>query len=208
MSTSSGVKEEVKPPGPVGIDGDEGMPSDECGDDARAVPGTDPTSMWGVGPSTAAAIESAPFGTEDIAAREVSFQMLVDAGINPGVAARLRRWYSLVWTYNWSFGADLQRRSEQLRHLSDGEREWIAASVPEEPPERPTTDRWGDPSCPRCGEQLVTYAFDGRRTRACEACGYAGVDVDHRSTPATEHESWEEARRRFRSRRRTAQRAE
>lgn len=182
------------------------MASDESGsDDTPPDQVTDPTALWGVGPSTAAVLESAPFDAEDIADREVSFQMLVDAGINPGVAARLRRWYSLVWTYDWSFGADLQRRSEQLRHLSEGEREWIAASVPEEltdqqsETEGPDAARPGS-SCPRCEEPLVTYTFAGRRTSGCEACGYAGVEIDHRPTPTPDPEPWAEARRRFRSR--------
>lgn len=88
----------------------------------------DPVDLWGVGPATAAVIEDAPFGAADIATRNVSYTMLVDAGINPGVAERLRRKYSLVWSFRWTVGANLEQRANRLTGLSEAERDWIIAS--------------------------------------------------------------------------------
>ncbi|MFB6118408.1 hypothetical protein [Halosegnis sp.] len=50
--------------------------------------------------------------------------------------------------------------------------------------------------CPRCGTPLVAYALDGRQALGCEACGYAGIEVDHH-VERREGETWAEALRRF-----------
>lgn len=89
----------------------------------------DPLDLWGVGSATAAVIEEAPFSAADIAAKNVSYTMLVDAGINPGVAERLRRKYSLVWSFRWTAGANLEQRARRLAGLSQAERDWIIASL-------------------------------------------------------------------------------
>jgi len=80
-----------------------------------------------VGPATAEALAEASFGAADIRGRGVSYRMLVDAGVNPGVAARIRREHSLPWSLE-SEGDDLDRRSAQVRGLGDAERAWVAAS--------------------------------------------------------------------------------
>jgi hypothetical protein len=51
--------------------------------------------------------------------------------------------------------------------------------------------------CPRCGETLTEYAFEGREAYGCEACGWLGVDVEHGAEPE-KVESWAAALRRFR----------
>jgi len=50
--------------------------------------------------------------------------------------------------------------------------------------------------CPRCGESLVVYASDDQRALRCDACGYAGIEVDH-SVERRDGETWAEALRRF-----------
>ena len=80
-----------------------------------------------VGPATADVLADASFGAEEIREKVVSFRMLTDAGVNPGVAARIRREHSLAWSFE-SEGEDLRRRSSQVRGLGDAERAWVAAS--------------------------------------------------------------------------------
>lgn len=80
-----------------------------------------------VGPATADVLADASFGAEEIRGKVVSFRMLTDAGVNPGVAARIRREHSLAWSFE-SEGEDLRRRSSQVRGLGDAERAWVAAS--------------------------------------------------------------------------------
>lgn len=54
-------------------------------------------------------------------------------------------------------------------------------------------------NCPRCDDPLVEYELAGRAAVVCQACGYIGVAVDHRSEEETV-ESWAEALRRYKSR--------
>lgn len=103
-------------------DGDEGADAAE-----RAV--AEPTDLKFVGRATAAAIEAAEFDAQDVADKRVSYRMLVDAAVNPGVAAKIRRWHSLQWSFE--SGDDLSRRSEQIRGLQDEERAWVASSYGE-----------------------------------------------------------------------------
>ena len=90
----------------------------------------EPTELKFVGPATAAVIEDASFAAAGIRDREVSFGMLLDAGVNPGVAARIRREHSLPWSFDTEDDRnDLSRRSDQVRGLNNGERDWVAAST-------------------------------------------------------------------------------
>lgn len=89
---------------------------------------TDPTELKYVGPATATVLADASFGPERIVEKTVSYDMLTDAGVNPGVAARIRREHSLSWSFDGD-GDGLEERSSQVRGLKDGEREWIAAST-------------------------------------------------------------------------------
>jgi len=80
-----------------------------------------------IGAKTAAVLQSASIAAADITTKAVSFRMLVDAGVNPGVAAKIRREYSLSWSF--SSGDDLTRRSTQVRGLGADEAAWVAASA-------------------------------------------------------------------------------
>jgi len=85
------------------------------------------TDIHFVGPATAKVLTRAEFDASGIPDKTVSYKMLVEAGVNAGVATRLRREHSLPW----SFAGDeesLDERSAKVRGLQDGEREWVAAS--------------------------------------------------------------------------------
>ena len=79
-----------------------------------------------VGPATADALEEVDVTAGAIESKAVSHADLVEAGVNAGVAARIRREHSLQWSFEG--GQDLDRRAEQVRGLHDDEREWVAAS--------------------------------------------------------------------------------
>lgn len=101
-----------------------------------------------VGPATAAVLEAAGIGPADVVERRVSHAQLVQVGVNPGVAARIRREHSLAWSM--SGGEDLDRRAEQVRGLQDDERAWVAASA----------GTWED------DEQPASASTDGRGSDA------------------------------------------
>lgn len=98
--------------------------SDECPDDA-AVDALQ--SVRFVGPATAAALADSGYDVTAITDKRVSYRLLVDAGVNPGVAAKIRREHSLSWSFD--SGGDLDRRSTQVRGLGAAEAEWVAASA-------------------------------------------------------------------------------
>lgn len=56
----------------------------------------------------------------------------------------------------------------------------------------------GHAECPRCGEALATFALADARAVICEACEYADVPANHRSSTRGAEESWESALERFR----------
>lgn len=79
-----------------------------------------------IGPATAEALERSDITAEDIDRKRVSYRQLTDAGVNPGVAAKIRREHSLSWSFDAD--GDLERRSTQIRGLGSAERAWVAAS--------------------------------------------------------------------------------
>lgn len=85
------------------------------------------TDLSYVGPATASTLEEEAVTPDDVREKRVSYQMLVDAGINAGVATKIRRWHSLPWTFDGE-EHHLDRRSKNVRHLQDDERDWVAAS--------------------------------------------------------------------------------
>ena len=95
-------------------------------DDTDATDATEPTDLRFVGPATAEALSDSEWSVADVADGDVTYEQLVAAGVNPGVAARVRREHSLTWSLE---GDGLDRRSEQVRGLGDGEREWVAAAA-------------------------------------------------------------------------------
>ncbi|MGM0397909.1 MAG: DUF7409 domain-containing protein [Halobacteriota archaeon] len=99
-----------------------------------------------IGPATADVLEEAGVTATDVVERRVSHAQLIRSGVNPGVAARIRREHSLAWSM--SGGEDLDQRAEQVRGLQDEERAWVAASSgsweDESPTETASTDGRGD----------------------------------------------------------------
>jgi len=73
-----------------------------------------------------AALESADVDPEAVARRECSYRMLLDAAVAEPLADKLRRRFSLPWSF--SNDGDLDRRSTEVRGLGDAEREWVAVS--------------------------------------------------------------------------------
>lgn len=108
-------------------------------DERRADPPEEPTDVRFVGPATAESLSEADISAGAIPRKEVSYRELVDAGINAGVATKIRREHSLAWSLSGD-SDDLDRRSSQVRGLKDGERAWVAASAGDWESTEPTTD--------------------------------------------------------------------
>lgn len=105
----------------------------------------DVTELQFVGEATANVLSGADIGPDAILAKRVSHAQLLAAGVNPGVAAKIRREHSLSWSFEG--GEDLDRRADQVRGLGDDERAWVAASAgdweDDQPPVEATTDGSG-----------------------------------------------------------------
>lgn len=150
----------------------------------------EPTALRYVGPATAAVIERGPFDAADIAAARVSHRALVEAGVNPGVAERLRREYGLLWAFRWHPGdVDLRRRAAALRGAGAAERRWIelsggdwqahdpaadGAGADPDPPPADLDGEWaawpevdGDDAAPAA----LAAAFDDAGDSVCPRCG-------------------------------------
>lgn len=168
--------------------------------DAAAEPESidiDPVDLTGVGAGSAAIIKGSSFDASDIILKHVSYRMLLDAGLTPRVAEKLRRAYSLVWTFYWEDDPDLATRAEKITGLTPAERDWVAASSPTTTQQR--TDAMEDPvtvvqssathkedsseptdaldGCPRCGGSLSVYSIGGDESIGCDACGYVGIEL-------------------------------
>lgn len=100
--------------------------SNESADDTEIV--TELKEVQFIGPATAEQLAASSFDARDVVEKRISYEMLVDAGVNPGVATRIRREHSLSWSMTGD-GRDLDQRSNNIRGLKDGERAWIAASA-------------------------------------------------------------------------------
>ena len=96
-------------------------------EDADGDSGEEPADLKWVGPATAAVFEAGELSAADVRDKRVSFRMLVDAGVNPGVAAKIRREHSLSWSFEAGDGLD--SRSTQVRGLGSEEAAWVAASA-------------------------------------------------------------------------------
>ncbi|WP_254862502.1 hypothetical protein [Halovivax gelatinilyticus] len=59
--------------------------------------------------------------------KDYSYRLLLDAGLDEETADRLRRHFSLAWSFETD--GDLDRRSETVSGLGDDERAWVAASA-------------------------------------------------------------------------------
>ncbi len=76
------------------------------------------------------ALEAADVDPAAVSSKEYSYRMLLDAGVDDGVADALRRRFSLPWSFETD--GDLDRRSAAVRGLGAAEREWIAKSRDED----------------------------------------------------------------------------
>ncbi|WP_396612704.1 helix-hairpin-helix domain-containing protein [Haloferax sp. S1W] len=133
-----------------------------------------------VGPATASALGDSEIGVESILDGAVCYRDLVDAGVNPGVAAKIRRWHSLSWSF--SSGDDLDRRSAQVRGLGDEEREWVAAS----------SGDWGvdgDDAETTDSDDSQTTAGDWNPTGAAQATNSPTRDEDWTPSGSAEQSS-------------------
>ncbi len=77
--------------------------------------------------ATTKRLREAEITARDFIEKRVSYYDLVDGGIEPDPADRLRREFSLPWSLAIGDG-DLTARSAQIRGLSEDERAWVAAS--------------------------------------------------------------------------------
>jgi hypothetical protein len=121
-----------------------------------------------VGPATAVVLREADIAAAAFSGKRVSYRDLTDAGVNPGVAAKLRREHSLPWSFA-SDGEDLGRRSAQVRGLGDAERAWVAAS----------SEEWGDGDTDTASDRS---GEDGTDTGDWTPGGWPGQEADAQVT--------------------------
>src|SRR6056297_274721 len=133
-----------------------------------------------VGPATADALAAADVTREDVTGKRVSHAQLVECGVNPGVAARIRREYSLQWSFEG--GEDLDRRAEQVRGLKDDERQWVAASYGD--------DAEADGSGDAVAEEADWQATATGGSDHSEQPGQTDDDADEDGEAAWREETW------------------
>lgn len=136
-----------------------------------------------VGPATADALAAADVTLEDVTGKRVSHAQLVESGVNPGVAARIRREYSLQWSFEG--GEDLDRRAEQVRGLKDDERQWVAASYGDDA----EADGSGDAAAEEADWQATSSAGSEDST-AVEQPNATDEATDEDAEAAWREEAW------------------
>lgn len=99
----------------------------ENNDSAVEADTDDLTDLKFVGESTASTLRELDVSVADVRGKTVSYRQLVDAGVNSGVATKIRREHSLHWNLDGQ-GDDLGNRSNTVRGLQDEERAWVAES--------------------------------------------------------------------------------
>jgi hypothetical protein len=117
------------------------------------------TALKFVGPATAGSLREAGFDAAAVRQKRVSYRELVDAGVNPGVATKIRREHSLHWSLGDDEDKNLQQRSDQVRGLRDEERAWVAAS----------SGDWADADGPSTGDDGAAEADGSGSSEAAEA---------------------------------------
>lgn len=147
--------------------------------DADDGPESEPTltELPGVDEDVGEELASADVTPADLTDRRVSFRGLVERGVDPETAARLRTEFSLH--YASTLGDDLSERSDAMDNLGTNERAWIAASdgdweTAEYDPvleEREEADVWADRERPT---PVTTVAGVGRAD--AERLAEAGVE--------------------------------
>jgi predicted flap endonuclease-1-like 5' DNA nuclease len=146
---------------------------DESADDVESL-----TDVHLVGPATAEVLADADFDATAIPEKTVSYEMLIEAGVNPGVATRIRKEHSLHWSFGGSEEDDdsLEQRSEKVRGLQDGERAWVAASSGDWESQDPETAETNDAAS---GDWTPTGAAsaDGNDTAETSADGSGAAEA-------------------------------
>lgn len=122
--------------------------------------------MW-VGPATSSALADADLAVADVRDKRVSYRILVDAGVNPGVAAKIRREHSLSWSFEAGDGLD--RRSSQVRGLGSDEAAWVAASAGDWDSER--DDAAGDDAETADEDAWVAASTDAEASTVTDGSG-------------------------------------
>ena len=139
-------------------------PDDVDSDDGDPNEVTELTDIHFVGPATADQLAAADFDGTGIADKTVSYEMLIEAGVNPGVATRLRKEHSLHWSFGGSDESDdsLEQRSEKMGGLQDEERAWVAASSGDWESNEPETTTTADGDwTPSGGNSTLEASTDG-----------------------------------------------
>ncbi|MFA1610992.1 DUF7409 domain-containing protein [Halobellus rubicundus] len=126
VSDSATESEEATDDTDTDADAEAEADADDPTSGARPVPDSFEDLRF-VGPKTAPILADSGVSIADICEKRVSYRDLTEAGVNPGVAAKIRREHSLSWSLDGG-GTDLDRRSSQIRGLDDAERAWIAES--------------------------------------------------------------------------------
>lgn len=167
--------------------------------DDRDVEVEEPQDLKFVGPATAEVFDDEDIDPQDVVEKEISYRMLVDAGVNAGVAAKIRRWHSLSWTFDT--GDDLDRRSQQIRGLEDDERDWVAASYAGRSPEASADDEpaWAARARERAESTDADAADDGVAGDdefAAEAewvqASESGAETDGSGDPVEAESAWQQ----------------
>lgn len=152
--------------------------------DASTADDLEPTDLKWIGSATAEAIADAEFSADDVADKTVSYQMLVDAGVNPGVAAKIRREHSLSWSFE--AGDGLSERSAQVRGLGSDEAAWVEASSSGDWEEAAEADDPVDDDeaawVAAAGEESAASSADGS---AADPADDSGPDPAESTTPTT-----------------------
>jgi len=149
--------------------------ADESPDDpADGSDGPDATSLRWVGEATAETLAASSLSAVDIRKKRVSYRQLVEAGVNPGVAAKIRREHSLSWSFE--AGEGLDRRSTQVRGLGRAEAAWVAASAGDW---EAATERTGDSAtADGSGDPLAAEAAWRERSKPTPVSTLAAVADD------------------------------
>jgi predicted flap endonuclease-1-like 5' DNA nuclease len=129
------------------------------------------TDLQFVGASTASTLRELGVDVADVEQKTVSYRQLVDAGVNPGVATKIRREHSLHWNLDGQ-GEDLDNRSDTVRGLQEEERAWVAESQGD----WQTSSETDDDSPTTSGDWTPTGA-DAETTAEAEADGSGGAEA-------------------------------
>ncbi|MFC6768058.1 hypothetical protein, partial [Natrinema soli] len=103
---------------------------DEAAESAEAAPEPETAPNSAFEPAERETLETVDIDPDAVAAKEYSYRLLLDEGVDESVADALRRRFSLPWSFESD--GDLERRSTEVRGLGDAEREWIAVSGDED----------------------------------------------------------------------------